>query len=62
MPVLRTFQLLLLTVLAASALIGCGRRDNVVRDGGPTKLYDQGKKQMDATDYPSAIKSFQALQ
>ena len=62
MPVLRTLQLLLLAALAASALIGCGRRDNVVRDGGPTKLYDTGKKQMDATDYPSAIKSFQALQ
>jgi len=62
MPVLRTLQFLLLAVLAAAALTGCGRRDNVVRDGGPTKLYDQGKKQMDATDYPSAIKSFQALQ
>ena len=62
MPVLRTFQLLLLAVLAASPLIGCGRRDNLVRDGGPTKLYDQGKKPMDATDYPSAVKSFQALQ
>jgi len=62
MPVLRTLQALLLAALAASALIGCGRRDNVVRDGGPTKLYDQGEKQMNATDYPSAIKTFQALQ
>ena len=62
MPVLRTLQLLLLATLAAAALIGCGRRDNVVRDGGPTKLYDQGQKQMNATDYPSAIKTFQALE
>jgi outer membrane protein assembly factor BamD len=62
MPVIRTLQLFLLAVLAASALTGCGRRDNVVRDGGPTKLYDQGKKAMDATDFPTAIKSFQALQ
>lgn len=50
-------------MLAASALVGCAsHRNNLVRDGGPTKLYDQGKKQMDASDYPSAIKSFQALQ
>jgi outer membrane protein assembly factor BamD len=62
MPVLRTLQLLVFAALAASALVGCGRRDNLVRDGGPTKLYDQGKKQMDATDYGTAIKSFQALQ
>ena len=62
MSVLRTLKLLLLSALAASMLIGCGRRDNVVRDGGPAKLYEQGEKQMNATDYPSAIKSFQALQ
>jgi len=62
MRALRTLQLLLLAMLAASALVGCGRRDNLVRDGGPTKLYDQGQKQMNATDYPSAIKTFQALQ
>jgi outer membrane protein assembly factor BamD len=62
MRALRTLQWLVLAVLASSALIGCGRRDNVVRDGGPTKLYDQGQKQMNATDYPSAIKTFQALQ
>jgi outer membrane protein assembly factor BamD len=52
----------LLATLAASALVGCGRRDNVVRDGGPTKLYDQGEKQMNASDYASAVKSFQMLQ
>jgi outer membrane protein assembly factor BamD len=63
MPVRRTLQLVLLAALAASLLMGCaGRRNNLVRDGGPTKLYDQGQKQMNATDYPSAIKSFQALQ
>ena len=62
MPVLRTLQLLVFAALAASMLAGCGRRDNLVRDGGPTKLYDQGKKQMDSTDYATAIKSFQALQ
>jgi outer membrane protein assembly factor BamD len=62
MPVLRTLQLVLLAALAASALVACGGRNNLVRDGGPTKLYDQGQKQMNATDYPSAIKSFQALQ
>ena len=63
MRALRTLQTLVLAVLAASALAGCAHhRNNLVRDGGPTKLYDQGKKQMDASDYPSAIKSFQALQ
>jgi len=63
MRALRSLQLLVLAVLAASALIGCaGHRNNLVRDGGPTKLYDQGEKQMNATDYPSAIKTFQALQ
>ena len=63
MPVRRTLQLVLLAALAASLLMGCaGRRNNLVRDGGPTKLYDQGQKQMNATDYPSAIKTFQALQ
>jgi len=62
MRALRTLQLLVLALLVVSALAGCGRRDNLVRDGGPTKLYDQGKKQMDATDYATAIKSFQALQ
>ena len=63
MRALRTLQLLILAVLAASALAGCAHhRNNLVRDGGPTKLYDQGQKQMNATDYPSAIKTFQALQ
>ena len=63
MRALRTLQTLVLAVLAASALAGCAHhRNNLVRDGGPTKLYDQGQKQMNATDYPSAIKTFQALQ
>jgi outer membrane protein assembly factor BamD len=63
MRALRTLQTLVLAVLAASALAGCAHhRNNLVRDGGPTKLYEQGEKQMNATDYPSAIKSFQALQ
>jgi outer membrane protein assembly factor BamD len=52
----------LLATLAVGALAGCGRRDNVVRDSGPTKLYDNGKKAMDASDYASAIKLYQTLQ
>jgi len=52
----------LFAVLAAVALTGCGRRDNLVRDAGPAKLYDTGKKAMDASDYGSAVKIYQALQ
>ncbi len=58
----RIAQVLLLTTLAVTALSGCGRRDNVVRDAGPTKLYDSGKKAMDASDYATAIKAYQTLQ
>jgi outer membrane protein assembly factor BamD len=52
----------LFAVLAAVALTGCGRRDNVVRDAGPAKLYDNGKKAMDSSDYGGAVKIYQALQ
>jgi outer membrane protein assembly factor BamD len=52
----------LLALLAAVALTGCGRRDNVVKDSGPAKLYETGKKAMDGSDYPTAIKVYQALQ
>jgi len=58
----RIAQALLLATLAVTALSGCGRRDNVVRDAGPTKLYDSGKKAMDASDYATAIKAYQTLQ
>jgi len=60
--VARIIQLALLILLAAAATSGCGRRDNVVKDSGPAKLYDLGKKAMDGNDYPSATKLFQALQ
>jgi outer membrane protein assembly factor BamD len=49
-------------LLAVAALSGCGRRDNVVKDAGPAKLYDNGRKAMDGNDYPGAIKMYQALQ
>ena len=58
----RIAQLILLTLLAAAALTGCGRRDNVVKDSGPAKLYDTGKKAMDGSDYGTAVKVYQALQ
>ena len=57
----RIAQLLLIALLAAVALTGCGR-NNVIKDSGPAKLYDTGKKAMDGSDYVTAIKVYQALQ
>jgi outer membrane protein assembly factor BamD len=58
----RTTQLFLFALLAAVALTGCGRRDNLVKDAGPAKLYENGKKAMDSSDYATAVKVYQALQ
>jgi len=58
----RNTQLILLTLLAVAALSGCGRRDHLIKDSGPQKLYETGKKAMDGNDYPAATKIYQALQ
>ena len=55
-------QFALFALLAMAALSGCGHRNNLVKDSGPAKLYETGKKALDVSDYPSAIKFYQALQ
>ena len=55
-------QTLLLLTLAATALTGCGRSDNIVQDAGPEALYDRGRNAMDASNYVGAIQSFMALE
>jgi outer membrane protein assembly factor BamD len=60
--VLRNGKFVLLLGLAAVALVGCGRRDNVVEDQGPELLYERGFSAMNASNYPGAIEYFNALE
>lgn len=59
---LRTYKTALILVLAAIALGGCGRRDNVVQDAGPEALYDRGREAMDASNFRGAILYFSQLE
>ena len=59
---LRTGKRILLLGLAAVALVGCGRRDNVVEDQGPELLYQRGYEAMDASNFVGAIQYFNALE
>ena len=52
----------LLLALAATALLGCGRRDNIFEDQGPELLYQRGYDAMDASNYVGAIQYFNALE
>jgi outer membrane protein assembly factor BamD len=60
--VLRIGKFVLLLGLGAVALVGCGRRDNVVEDQGPELLYERGFNAMNASNYPGAIEYFNALE
>ena len=57
----RIAQLVSFAALAVVVATGCAHR-NTVRDAGPTKVYETGKKAKDASDYATAIKAYQALQ
>jgi len=59
--VFRIGRIVLLLGLASAALVGCGRRDNVVEDQGPELLYEKGYEAMEASNYAGAIQYFQAL-
>jgi outer membrane protein assembly factor BamD len=48
--------------LAAVALCGCGRRDNVVEDQGPELLYQRGYDAMEGSNFAGAIQYFNALE
>ena len=52
----------LLLCLAATALSGCGRRNNTVQDSGPELLYERGYDAMNASNYAGAIQFFSALE
>jgi outer membrane protein assembly factor BamD len=53
---------MLLLGLAAVALCGCGRRDNVVQDQGPELLYQRGYDAMEGSNFAGAIQYFNALE
>jgi outer membrane protein assembly factor BamD len=60
--VLRIGKFCLLLGLAAAALSGCGRRDNVVEDQGPELLYQRGYDAMEASNFAGAVQYFNALE
>ena len=49
-------------MIAAAALVGCGRNDNVVQDQGPEELYERGRDAMEASNFPAAAQYFLALE
>ncbi|HJR69471.1 MAG TPA: outer membrane protein assembly factor BamD [Gammaproteobacteria bacterium] len=59
---LRIAKVSLLLCLALTALLGCGRRDNVAEDQGPELLYGRGFDAMNASNFAGAIQYFQALE
>ncbi len=59
---LRIGKRFLLLGLAAVALCGCGRRDNVVEDQGPELLYQRGYDAMDASNFAGSVQYFSALE
>ncbi len=59
---LRIGKTSLLLCLALTALMGCGRRDNVVEDQGPELLYERGYEAMNASNFVGAIQYFNALE
>ena len=59
---LRSIKTLLLTAIAATALFGCGGRDDLVQDNGPEMLYERGRDAMEASNYAGAIQYFMALE
>jgi outer membrane protein assembly factor BamD len=58
----RAIKTVLLLTLAATALYGCGGRDDLVQDAGPEALYERGKSAMDGSNYVGAIQYFMALE
>jgi outer membrane protein assembly factor BamD len=60
--VLRIAKVSLLLCLALTALLGCGRRDNVAEDQGPEFLYERGFDAMNASNFAGAIQYFNALE
>lgn len=59
---LRNGKTLLLLMLAAAMLAGCGRRDNTVEDAGPEALYERGFSAMEASNFVGAVQYFRALE
>src|SRR5262249_12384508 len=58
--VIRFGKTILLGMFMAVAIAACGRQHNIA-DAGPEKLYEQGKKAMDGSNYAGAIQYFTAL-
>ena len=57
---LRIGKRFLLLGLTAVALVGCGRRDNVVEDQGPELLYQRGYNAMDASNFAGSVQCFRS--
>ncbi|HEX6996748.1 MAG TPA: outer membrane protein assembly factor BamD [Gammaproteobacteria bacterium] len=58
----RASKTAVVAALAATALAGCGRRDNVVQDAGPEALYERGYEAMQASNYAGAVAYFTQLE